>query len=84
VLVGPGSLLSLLKSKGWANSLGAFPCFAATDWSMFGVAIQRVTEEGLVSRTNPPVFPVSAACSVGIFHRCRGTPTWVWVHLSRI
>lgn len=51
---GPGSLLSLLKSKGWANYLSASPYHTATDWSMFMVAIQRVTEDGLVSRIRSP------------------------------
>eukprot|EP00752_Nemacystus_decipiens_P002074 g1985.t1 len=44
---GPGSLLSLLKCKGWANYLSAYPYMSASDWSMFAVTIQRVTEEGL-------------------------------------
>lgn len=44
---GPGSIMSYIKSKGWANSLGAgmYPICAGTP-GMFDVTI-RLTEEGL-------------------------------------
>ncbi|CAN0401046.1 unnamed protein product, partial [Hapterophycus canaliculatus] len=45
---GSGSLLSLLKAKGWANGLSAGPYESATDWSNFLVSVE-CTEQGLVS-----------------------------------
>ena len=46
---GSGSLLSLLKAKGWANGLNAGPYESATDWANFVVSVE-CTERGLVSR----------------------------------
>ena len=45
---GSGSLLSLLKTKGWANGLSAGPYESATDWASFIVSVE-CTEKGLVS-----------------------------------
>ena len=43
---GHGSILSLLKEKGWANDLSAGESHDCTDWSSFSVTIE-VTDEGL-------------------------------------
>ncbi|CAN0379487.1 unnamed protein product [Laminaria digitata] len=43
---GSGSLLSLLKTKGWANGLSAGPYESATDWASFIVSVE-CTERGL-------------------------------------
>jgi len=43
---GVGSILSLLKKKGWANELSAGESHGCTDWSSFAVSID-VTDEGL-------------------------------------
>ncbi|CAM9764518.1 unnamed protein product, partial [Sphacelaria rigidula] len=43
---GSGSLLSLLKRKGWANGLSAGPYESATDWSNFVVSVE-CTESGI-------------------------------------
>lgn len=45
---GSGSLLSLLKAKGWANGLSAGPYESATDWANFIVSVE-CTESGIVS-----------------------------------
>lgn len=45
---GSGSLLSMLKAKGWANGLSAGPYESATDWSNFIVSVE-CTESGIVS-----------------------------------
>ncbi|CBJ49276.1 conserved unknown protein [Ectocarpus siliculosus] len=42
---GSGSLLSLLKAKGWANGLSAGPYESATDWANFVVSVE-CTEKG--------------------------------------
>lgn len=43
---GSGSLLAALKSRGWADALGAGPEFSARDSATFGVSI-ALTREGL-------------------------------------
>jgi secreted Zn-dependent insulinase-like peptidase len=43
---GAGSLLSVLKARGWANGLAAGPEFENGDWATFGVSID-LTREGL-------------------------------------
>lgn len=53
---GEGSLLSLLKYKGWANRLSAGPYESSTDWSNFVVSVD-CTERGMVR--SPRFFPFS-------------------------
>lgn len=50
---GAGSLLSLLKAKGWANDLVSGLSESNTDWSNFVVDIE-CTEKGIVSHPIPP------------------------------
>ena len=59
---GSGSLLSLLKVKGWANGLSAGPYESATDWSVFMVLVE-CTKTGLVSQASSHQKPVSFCSS---------------------
>lgn len=76
---GPGSILALLKKRGWANDLSAGESRSCSDWSAFAVSID-LTEEG-IDRVDDVVEIVFAYISM---IRKSGPQKWVFDETSEV
>ncbi|KAL6750721.1 Metalloenzyme, LuxS/M16 peptidase-like protein [Haematococcus lacustris] len=82
---GPGSLLSMLKARGWATEVCAGceeeGCAASSACSLCSITL-TLTEAGLMAGRGPGLEPLTAAFTFLQLMRSAGPQEWVWQELK--